>query len=503
MSTGSVASQQVEWKEQNGALKPFLGDQEVVWAAQPGSQVAFLGCPLYEVLLEGPRGGGKTDSLLMDFAQHTGRGYGPEWKGVLFRQTYPQLEDAIAKTRKWFPRVFPKAKYNESKSTWTFPEGEQLLMRHMMVPSDYWAFHGWSIPWLGWEELTTWPTSECYKLMMSCSRSTVPGMPRKVRATTNPKGPGHNWVKMRFGLPTAPGRIVGQIIVEQDETGEKLPPRVAIRSLLSENKVLLAADPHYIGKIRAAAPDPATLRAWIEGDWDIVAGGMFDDVWKPSFHVVPNIPADRIPRGWRIDRSYDHGQSKPFSVGWWTESNGEPIEIGSRKLGTVRGDTYRIAEWYGWRSGMPNEGLRMTAVEIAKGILDREQIMGLRGRVKPGPADSSIYDDYEPGRSVAGDMRRSGVHWLPADKKAGSRKQGWQQMRQYLKDALPPGGGPRERPGLFICEGCTQFLRTVPVLPRDEKDPDDVDTDAEDHVADEARYRLRAHRSEAKSRSWK
>ena len=35
-----------------------------------------------------------------------------------------------------------------------------------------------------------------------------------------------------------------------------------------------------------------------------------------------------------------------------------------------------------------------------------------------------------------------------------------------------------------------QFMRTVPVLPRDEIDRDDVDSAAEDHVGDETRYRL-------------
>jgi hypothetical protein len=50
---------------------------------------------------------------------------------------------------------------------------------------------------------------------------------------------------------------------------------------------------------------------------------------------------------------------------------------------------------------------------------------------------------------------------------------------------------PRELPGLFVFNTCEQFIRTVPVLPRDEKDLDDVNTEAEDHVADECRYFIR------------
>ena len=490
---------QVQWKEIDGELKPFAGEVEIAWAAQPGSQVAFLQCPFFEALLEGTRGGGKTDCLLMDFAQEVGKGHGQEWRGVLFRQSYPQLADVAAKSKRWFPRMFPRATFNESQMKWRFPEGEELMFRHMESPDDYWNYHGHAYPWIAFEELTTWPDDKCYKVMMACSRSTRAGMPRKYRATTNPYGVGHNWVKTRFRLPVPPRHIIGRVVEEIDVDGKPLPPRIAIHSDLSENKVLLAAEPGYVQKLRAAARNPQELRAWLHGDWDIVAGGMFDDVWSPGHHVVPDIRADMIPAGWRIDRSYDHGQSRPFSVGWWAQSNGEPIRVGRHVLGAVRGDVYRIAEWYGW-CGSPNEGTRLTAVEIARGIREREQMLNLAGRVKPGAADTAIFDDYEPGRSVAGDMARLGVHWSRADKTAGSRKQGWQQVRQYMKDALPTGQGPRERPGLFICQNCAQFLRTVPTLPRDEKDPDDVDTDAEDHIGDEVRYRLRAHNVVAASR---
>jgi hypothetical protein len=57
--------------------------------------------------------------------------------------------------------------------------------------------------------------------------------------------------------------------------------------------------------------------------------------------------------------------------------------------------------------------------------------------VNGGIADSAIFDDYEPGHSVAGDMKKIGVVFWPADKGAGSRAQGWQQMRMYMKSAIP------------------------------------------------------------------
>ena len=478
----------IEWRETPEGIRPFADEQEIGWTPQSASQMAFLECPHFECLMEGSRGSGKTDALLMSFASHCGLGYGAEWRGILFRQTYKQLADVVAKTKKWFHQIFPDpvATFNESKMAWTWRTGESLQLSYMEREDDYWNYHGASFPWVGWEELTTWPDDKCYKVMMSCCRSILKNMPRMYRSTSNPYGPGHNWVKARFELKRLPpGEFLGPDIQEPG-----LPLRTSVCGRTTENQVLLRADPEYISRIREAARNPAEEKAWIEGDWDVVAGGMFDDLWRPEAHVIPDIDVKMIPAQWRLNRSYDHGQSRPFSVGWWAESNGEPIEVGGKLYGGVRGDLFRLSEWYGWNR-RPNEGLRMLSSEIADEILRRERELAPPGTFKPGPADSSIFDDFEPGKSVAGEMLRRGVRWTPSDKRPGSRKQGWDQIRSLLKGALPTGKGPREKPGMFICRRCDQFLRTFPVLPRSEKDPDDVDTDAEDHVADEVRYRLR------------
>lgn len=471
-------------------------EPDVVWKAQPGSQEAFLNCPVFEVLYEGTRGPGKTDTLLMDFAQHCGVGWGRDWRGILFRQTFPQLDDVIAKTQKWFPQIFPNAKYNKVEHKWTWPDGEELLLRHMKDPSGYWSYHGHAYPWIGWEELTNWPDDTCYLTMMSCSRSTVADdkrdkfgrtMPRKYRATTNPYGVGHNWVKRRFRLPQMRGRVIRDSMKD----GDLEPPRVAIYGNIFENQILLKAEPDYIAKVRSAAQNPAQLEAWLRGSWDVTSGGMFDDIWTSEIHVIPDLNASDIPAGWRLDRSFDWGSAKPFSVGWWAQSNGEAVVIDGRRIGGVKGDLIRVWEWYGW-NGTRNQGSRMTAEDIAIGILEREQFdFGVKGRVKKGPADSSIFDE-ENGRCIAKDMAQRGVRWDKADKGPGSRLQGWEILRRLLKGSIPEQPEkPREKPGFFVCRRCIQFLETFPSLPRDEVRPDDVDTDAEDHAADDARYRAR------------
>ena len=461
----------------------------MAWAPQEVSQVAFLGCPIYECLLEGPRGGGKTAVLIMDWYQHVGQGYGSEWRGILFRRSYPELQDVIEKTLSLFAVLCPSAKYNRSEHYWTMPQGEKLFLRHFEKPDHYWNFHGHSYTWIGWEELCLWPNDECLTSMMSTSRSSVVGIPIKVRATTNPYGVGHNWVKARYRLP----------ITSETQVGPVDGDRVAIHSHLAENKVLLHADPNYIKRIISAARNAAEEAAWVHGDWDIVAGGMFDDIWDKDVHFVQAIPLPLIPKLWRIDRSYDHGQSKPFSVGWWATSNGEPFTFMGRQYGTVPGDLYRVAEWYGC-TGKPDEGLRMLSSDIGRGIAEREERWGISGRVFIGPADSSIFDPFEPGKTVAGEMRRSGIIWESADKSPGSRKQGWQLLREMLAAAKTL---PREEPGLFVFNTCFDFKRTFPVLPRSPKDLDDVDTEAEDHIGDECRYRVRRRDRTVKSGAYR
>ena len=224
---------------------------------------------------------------------------------------------------------------------------------------------------------------------------------------------------------------------------------------------------------------------------------MFDDIWRGDIHVVPSIPPRLIPKGWKIDRSFDWGSSKPFSVCWWAESNGEPFEYNGKVYGKVRGDLYMIQEWYGW-NGTRNEGVRMSAQEVAQGITDREEDWKISNRCRPGAADSSIFDDADEfkgddgnAKSIANDMSKKGVKWVAVDKGPGSRKQGWELIRRMMKNALPDKSGMREEPGIFFMDVCQQAVETTPVLPRDDKDLDDVDTESEDHIGDAIRYRVR------------
>ena len=460
-------------------------EAEPVWMPLPGSQFLFLSCPIFEALYEGTRGPGKTLTLLMDFARDVGKGHGNKWRGILFRREYKELDDVVKKIEEWFPQIWPGFRFLKSKAEYmaVWPSGETLLLRAGEDEEVYKTFHGHEYPWIGFEELTQWEDAGLFMKMQSCCRSTTPGMPCRVRSTTNPFGPGHNWVKKRYGLPKQRGKVL-------QPPGEM--PRVAVHGTMSENFLLTHADPMYIIKLKNAARSAAEAKAWIDGDWDVTAGGMFDDLWRTDIHVLDDFPIGLVPRGWTLTRAYDHGQSHPFAVGWWLESNGEPMRLPDGKLvGRVRGDLILWREWYG-TTGEPNEGVRMPSSRIAEGIVDRQNDWGVAGRVLPGPADTEIYNALSDrdGRCPADDMEDKGVYWERADKSRGSRKRGWELMRALLKGAIPSADGLREEAGLFVCVGCAHWIELIPPMPRNKRDPDDIPDKYEDHLGDMTRYRI-------------
>jgi hypothetical protein len=483
--------------------------------AQAGSQQLFFSVPyeVFECLLEGTRGGGKTDCLLMDFAREVGQGFGAEWNGVLFKRTNPELRDVKMKIRKWFPKIFPGVKFSASPYFEVrFATGEVLMLRHMKTDDDYWDVHGSSFSWIGWEELSNWPTPVLFLKCMSLCRSSHPEVARRkrVRATTNPGGPGHNWIRDRYNLPIKRNQIIqgtdimlarkwmskeDALALGDAVTKPKL--RMAIFSDIRENKIFMEADPGYLDGLKQDASSEAQYRAWVYGDWNIVSGGMFDDVWNQRVHWINPF---EIPAGWRIDRSFDWGDSKPFSLGYWAQSDGSDVKLKNAKwVPTVKGDLFRINEIYGW-NGQPNVGCKATSTEIAQRALELELRTKIYHRCVPGPADTGIFSGFDGKASIAAEMSKPirrpngreyrGITFTEARKGPNSRIPGWSTMRTALKNAIRQDSKPREKPGLFIFSTCEHWARTVPVLPRDEKKPDDVDTDAEDHPADETRYRV-------------
>lgn len=443
----------------------------LAWAPQPGPQTAFIRCPIFEVVYGGARGGGKTDASLGEWAIHAER-YGINAKGLFVRRTRVALEPTIERAKAIFQPL--GAVWHEQKSRFVWPNGAILYFRYLERDADADHYQGHDYTRVYIEELTQFATDGPVNKLKATLRSAA-GVPTSFRATCNPGGPGHTWVKARY-IDPGPFKIVREQFENPfDKTIVELS-RVFIPARLSDNPKLMENDPLYVAKLQTSG-SAQLVKAWLAGDWNIIEGAFFD-CWSLRNVIRPF----EIPAGWARFRSMDWGSARPFSVGWWAIAS-DPTRLDGKTI--PRGALVRYREWYG-STGKPNEGLRMTAEQVAVGIKAKSMEEKFRGCV----ADPAIFAE-DGGPSIAERMRREGVSFRPADNKRVPRAGamgGWDQMRQRIQGPIGSSGSPLGVPMLYVFETCRDFIRTVPVMQHDPHRAEDIDTDGEDHVADEARY---------------
>lgn len=425
-----------------------------VWSPQPGPQTALLACPVFEVFFGGARGGGKTDGILGEWAVHANR-YGQNSIGLMVRRTRVELTETFERARALFTPL--GASFTTVPMRCVMPGGGRLTFAYLERDADAESYQGHSYTRVYVEEAGNFPSPAPILKLFATLRSGA-GVPCRMRLTGNPGGPGHQWVRARY-IDPAP---LGWKVIRDQASGLD---RVYIPSRVGDNQHL-GAD--YVARLKASGA-PELVRAWLEGDWSVIAGAFF-----PEFAADRHIIAPRdLPGHWHRFRSMDWGSARPFSVGWWAVSDGTVPEI-------ARGALVRYREWYG-STGEPNVGLRLTAEEVAAGILKRER--GDAERIS-GVADPAIFAS-DGGPSIAERMAKAGVRFRPADNarvaRAGAMG-GWDQVRQRLK------GDAEGRPMLVMFSTCTDAIRTLPALQHDQSRPEDVDTEGEDHAADEIRY---------------
>lgn len=465
-----------------GIVEGLAGaEAELPFDPQPGPQTRLLETDCEEVFYGGARGGGKTFGLLLDWLTHSNR-YGPAARGIIFRRQAVDLESIIDESRNVFSRV--GATWRPGAKTWVFRNGSTLRFRHLAKDSDTDKYLGHQYTFIGIEEAGTYASFGPIRKLRATMRSAA-GVKPRLHLNGNPGGVGHNWLKQRYVTAGPPG-----VPIVEDVDGIPMS-RVYIPAKVSDNEILLRADPTYVARIAESGPD-WLVAAWLDGNWDVVAGGMFDDLFGADVYRSPIVvPPLRVESHWEIERSFDWGSSKPFSVGWWWTSDGSVVQTrGGEERVFPRGSVVRLAEWYGCNSDRinhANEGIGLTAREIAAGILERET--ELFGRpCAGGVADSAIWiGTGTSSQSIAAEMAEVGVHFAPCAKGPGSRISGWAVMRERMQAAITPRS---DRPGLYVTSTCVDWLRTLPSIPRDPRNLDDVDTAAEDHAADETRYFL-------------
>lgn len=437
----------------------------VIWTPQP-RQFEFMQRPEDEALYGGAAGGGKSDALVIEATRQV---HIPHYKALILRKTFPQLTELIEKSQRYYTLAFPKASYNESKHTWTFPSGAKIVFGSMQHTKDKLNYQGKAYDFIAFDELThfTW---EEYSYLSSRNRANGDGTKVYMRATANPGGVGHGWVKDRFITAAEPMHTKWEAVeIEHDgKTETRYKSRIFVPSSVFDNKILLENDPNYLTRL-ASLPE-AEKKALLYGDWDSYSGQVFSEFRNDVTHYDDRrfthvINPFKPPENWTIYRSFDFGYSKPFSCAW-SAIDGD-------------GRIYRILELYGCVKDEPDVGIKWSPEEIFREVARIEhEHEWLKGKRILGVADPAIWDKSH-GISIAEHGEKYGIYF---EKGKNDRLNG--KMQVHYRMRFDESGIPM----MYVFSNCKAFIRTIPTLIYDANRPEDIDTKLEDHCYDEFRY---------------
>jgi len=437
----------------------------------PGPQTEFLSASEDEVLFGGQAGGGKSFGITVDplrtvhFSSH---------KAITFRKTNDELRQLISLSKQMYPKVIKGARWREADKTWDFPSGASHWFRYLDRDDDVESLQGQDFTHIYFDELTHWPTPYVYTYMRSRKRSTDPQIKPYIgmRSTTNPGGPGHGWVKKMF-IDPAPANT--SFIGVDMETGDPMyweeddpasghmrgDPLFTCRFIPSQ----LSDNPHLNmdGAYRASllSLPEVQRKQLLLGDWDVAVGAAFSE-FDRDVHVCEPF---QVPEGWSKFRTCDWGYESPACCLW--------IAV------DFDGKFWVYRELY-------------TKRVLASDFADRVIEMEAGDQVNYGVLDSSCWAKRgDGGPSVAEVLNKRGLNFRPSDRSPGSRVQGKQEMHRRLKVVSrqnPTTGQEEKYTGLTIVNNCVNLIRTLPSLPLDKSNTEDVDTKMEDHAYDALRY---------------
>ena len=364
-----------------------------------------------------------------------------------------------------------------------FWNGSKIYLCHCKDEKDRFKYQGAEIHVLLIDELTHF-TEIIYRFLRNRVRMVGIKAPKqyegkfpRIVCGANPGGIGHQFVKMTFIDGVQPLRVYRAAESEGGMLRQYIPAQLEDNPSMNDN------DPGYESRLLGLGSE-SLVRAMRYGDWDVVEGAFFDN-FERRRHIVKPFG---LPDHWIRFRAGDWGSAKPFAFGWYAVVSEDTIVAPGVML--PRGCLVKYREWYGIKTDkdgkyQANVGLKMHAGEVGARVreMDQDDVV-VYGVLDP----AAFSQDGGPSiaeRMAIGSGSKPGATFRRADNARVARRGamgGWDQLRARL------AGDEDGRPMLVFFETCAHTIRTLPALQHDQTNPEDLDTDQEDHAADETRY---------------
>lgn len=450
------------------------------FAPYSGAQTRFMQASEDVVFYGGAGGGGKSLLGMMKFFQQlvvehnrfrTGEIQKSKAWGLYLRRKTPDLKQAIDESRRYFDEFDPDAKFNENSGIWEFPAcgDAKFEFGHMQHEKDRFNYKSNSYTYVFFDELTEF-TQLQFQYIFSRARSDDPVLTDMVQvcAGSNPDGPGLLWVRDMFIEKKEPLKVY-RTKYTLESGMEKHTDQVFIPARLSDNPPLYKSG-NYETRLRGLPPE--IREAILNGNWYYASGAFLARVWDSKKHVVPDHP---VPHGATCFRSGDYGYAKPASITWWyVDADGVLTAFYNLYL------TEHTPEM---------QAERIKEVELEFGLWNENADQSYIS----GPLDAKCWNRESSGTAIAAKFVSKGIRWYrAANRKPESRKNGAIELISRLEARIPDPNAPdnrtKDRPMIRWMERCRAPIRTLPILRPDPHNPEDVDSDAEDHCYDETRY---------------
>lgn len=376
----------------------------------------------FETLFGGAAGGGKSHGQLLD-ALRFAVVY-PGSRQLMLRRTMPELERSLVPAAL---RLYPQsvAAYKVSEHRWVFINGSSLEFGYCDAESDVTKYQSAEYDVIRFDELTHFTESQ-FTYLLSRIRG-ANSYPKQVKATTNPGGIGHQWVKSRFIDPMPPDEM-------HEFDGET---RLFLPARLTDNPFLRRADAGYEKRLRLLSVHDR--RALLDGVWELDEGRYFSE-FSPALHVVP---PHEIPDGWRRYLTIDYGLDMLAAL--WIAQSPDGRSVVYREL--------------------YEPGLIIS--EAAARILSSEA-SGEHIDVRLAPPD--LWNRrQETGKSAVQLFADCGLDF---EKSSNERVAGWLALHELLTPRRDTDG--EMRPRLTIFSSCRNLIRTLPALQHDTRNPSDT-----------------------------